>query len=302
MSRVYRFNIWRGQLAVLVVFLILGGLWLAGNWARLLAGLARVDYLGRGEVRSTVDLSGILIADQRVLVAPSAGRIQWLVRDGDRVRVGETVARITTADGETSDVNTPAAGLLSYTTDGLETVLRPAALAGMTMPTLTGIKSVTVADGQEVAAGQSVGRVTDNLAPVYLYVGEKAPPGLGAAGKAWAITWRGQDLTATVSPLRGKEGGLFLKLTRYPDEMLALRGVNFSVVTQTLTGRLVPATAVVSRDGRTGIYLDENGQAQWVAVRVTGSLQGMDRLAGLPAGSVLYVVNPRWVRDGVPVS
>lgn len=299
MGRIYRFDPRRGQVVILVVFLALGLLWLAGNWPRLLARFARVDYLSTREVRASVDISGILVANERVLVAPAAGRIQWLAPAGLRVFVGEPVARITSPGGGTAAIDAPAAGLLSYTSDGLESVLRPGTLPDITMPSLAGIKSVTVADGQEVNAGQTVGRVADNLDPVYIYVA-KVPPGM--PDKSWHLTWQGRDLRAVVSYLRGPGGGLFLKLDRYPDKILDGRVVNFAVVTQTLTGRLVPQTALAVRDGQTGIYLDQSGQAHWVKVQVAGRLSGMVKLAGLPRRDALYVVNPLWVREGVPVS
>jgi len=304
MGRMYKVDPRRGKLVILIVFLALGGLWLGGNWPRLVARLAKVDYLARGEVRSTLDLQGILIADEQVLVAPAAGRIQWLVPDGQRVRIGQTVARITTAGGIAAAINAPAAGLLSYTTDGLETVLRSASLPDMTMPALTGLKTVTVAGGQEVGAGQDVGRVTDNLDPVYIYVDPaQVPSGMLAQGKPWLLTWQGQELPAVVSFLRGPAGGLFLRLGRYPDQMVGARQVNFAAVTRTLSGYLVPQTALVARGGQTGLYLVQDGQAHWAGVQVSGYLQGVADLAEpLPDQAALYVVNPRWVRDGVPVS
>jgi len=294
----YKFNFRRGRLVIGVALLVLGGLWLAANWPGLLARLARVALLQKGEVRATASLSGILVADQQVLVAPAAGRITWLVPDGQRVRVDMTVARIVTPGGRAYDVNAPAAGLLAHTADGLETVLRPANLSAMNMPDGAG-KPVTVAEGSAVTAGQALGRVTDNLDPVYLYVDAASP--MPSTAKTWTLVWQGGDLRATVAGHRG--AGVFLRLDTYPDQLLAGRRVDFAVVTRVLSGYLVPETALVSRGGHQGIYLVESGQARWEPVRVAGELQGMAALTGpFPDQVNLYVTTPRWVRDGVTVS
>lgn len=305
MGRTYRLDTRRGTIIVLAFFVVLGCVWLAGNWPVLLAKLARVAYLSQTEVRSTVNLTGTLIDAQQVLVAPAEGTIQWLVPAGQRVAVGETVARITSADGGVTAVNAPAAGLLSYTTDGLETLLLPSNLPDMTMPNTSQAKSVTVTGGQAVNAGQSVGRVSDNLDPVYIYASDlTVPSGMLVAGKSWTLVWQGQDLAATVASLRGQapNGSYFVQLNRYPDNLLASRTVSFSVVTATMSGYLVSQSALVTAGGQTGIDLVDDGRVQWTPVEVTGSLAGMADLSGLPDDAALYVVNPRWVREGVPVS
>ena len=235
-----------------------------------------------------------VVREEKLFTAPWAGQVSHLAPEGQRARVGAGVVSI---GGQT--VQTDVAGIVSYQTDGLESVLAPAQAGRWTpswLQSLPASASARLVEGP-VAAGQPVFKIITDFSPglVLALPAAQAPvlgPGaeltvrLGAAGK---------EVAATVEK-RVAEGDavlLHLKVQSIPPELVSARQVDLTLVLGVQTGKAVPRSAIDVRQGRQGVWQVQGSARSFVPVVVTG---GNDREViletDLPPGTVILKQAP----------
>jgi len=274
-------------------------------WQYCRIKMIRLEFPVSGTINRTVPVTAWLVKSESLLTAPAAGRLTLLARDGERVRVGEAVARIDGAAGFQL-LHAPSAGVWCTHVDGLETVLRPAALDALDLNRLEKLDGSTVrpADGTTVEKGGPVGKLVDNLSPIRLVL--KVPKNESGAGRPIrgtpvSLIWQGGGLSGRVDGERenGDFHWLVLSVSNYPDSLVHYRRINAGLVTGQLSGYLVPAGALVEYNGKTGLYIVSRQIVHWVPVRVCGEQNGRVAVTGDDLNDgVQVVLNPRWAREG----
>lgn len=217
---------------------------MSGKWRRrsliLLLALVLAFY-----VRSTRDGEGglpsfraapvgceLLVVRREILInSPAAGRLEFLVADGERVPAGQPLARIWPLLGEGGEVLTvsaPRPGVVSFAVDGLETVLTPetwSALRPEGLRSLAGKGNLRVEPGKLAAQGEPLFKLVDNLEPILLV-------GYWPADARWQpkpggqVYVRAREAGAEWLPARvvAFGGGLVaISLERWGSEWLAVR-------------------------------------------------------------------------------
>jgi len=298
--------------ALIVCALLLLVCWSLLNGLRVLVfkSMADVQTLKPGVVSQQSTVEGILIKQEYLITAPLKGTLKFSVADGQRIKGGATLATVSAPSMEAASglqqyaLKAPVSGVFSRHVDNFETILVPKSLGVVQLPTLDKIESnyKSVQEGP-VDSGQSVAKVVDNLAPMYIYatVSETELNKIKKLNKSFVdLSWQGQDIEAKVDKIGyGNRPQIILSIRNYPDGLVHLRRTKFSVKTDVLEGLLVSDKSLVTRDGQTGLYLVWKGMVRWTPVEVAGRLQGQVAIKGKEIQPGLsYVTNPFLAREG----
>lgn len=288
----------------LSLFFIAGLIWLTGRhiWQLLVTYQADIRQLEESSLAETVPCKALLIKDERPVPSPLTGKLEMLARDGERLRAGTPLAKVTGAV-ESRTIYSPEAGILCTGVDGLEGILTPGNIASLDMEAIprraTGHGPVTA----QVEKGKPFCKLIDNLNPLIMYVrlGDKGRTLEKSSGDKITLLWQGNRMTGRVKDIaagsRGQE--LVLSFAGYPEELLHLREINGEILLEELKGYAVPGRALVFRGTRAGIYIVEEQFTSWVPVDIEGYSRGLAYVSGdglFPGTS--YVSNPGKVRQG----
>jgi putative membrane fusion protein len=277
----------------------------------LISTISKVQVLASQVASETIPLDVILIKEEKVVNAPSSGRLHLVVLDGKRLEMGAKAAEIIVA-GEASgdykiDISTSATGILCTHLDGLESILTP---QNITVAELKKIEKTVVGsslDGTNVSEWQPVFKIIDNLSPVSIYASiPKAALADGYPDKPETLqaSWENHVFALAPSELIDNGDMLegFYQIADYPEALVHQRKVQLMITARQLKGLLVPDKAVVYRDSEPGIYLAVKKKAQWTPVAIEGELAGKVAVSGegISEGT-RFISNPVLLREGWPI-
>lgn len=267
----------RRLIAAGVVTLIGVGSFIAYHWPRKAPDVETVELVD-GKVEATVTADAWVVRREQVYTAPAAGRVQRLVAEGSRVRVGEKVAElIPVGKGRKTEVTAKLSGLLVYQVDGLEARLSPdqsdtwspSWLHSLNAP----VPHATV-QGQ-VAAGDPLFKVVDNLSQGLLVAIPEAEAVALPEGTKVRLRLQGQDeSTMTVRVARKKSEGeqrlLYLTAPAFPNTLSGLRQVQVTLIRGSYSGKVLPRSAIDVRGGLQGIWALDGIELRFYPVKVVG--------------------------------
>jgi putative membrane fusion protein len=262
---------WRWRLPVLLLLTLL----VAGSWylyqQHRPAAESETVAARFGEVKIATTVDGLVLRDEVVLNAPTAGTLEQLVPEGRRVRPETPVAKV----GATT-LAAPQAGNVAWEVDGLEAALNPGALEKATPDWFHGLTEPQprkLQNGTAVQAGQPVGRLVVGgdrailaLVPASALPAQWDPDGLHVAipSLGWegvpATTWKGE----------GSERLLVIKDRELPDALAGVRKVRLDLTFALFKGIILPRTAVDVREGRQGVWVLKAGRPTFVPGKVKG--------------------------------
>lgn len=256
-----------------------------------------VILLEEGAVSVTLLAEGLVVRPEAVVKAPAAGRAERLIAEGERVRTGTPVVRLTPGPGV---VAAPLSGVVSYQVDGLEEALAPANASQWTPLRINSLRfqgSTATGEG-EVAEGTPLFKVVDNLALGLLVV---APAdrvaSLSEASKV-RLRLNGEEAVITARTTRwereGEEALLHLTALDQSQELTGRRRVQVSLILGTYEGMIAPRTAIDIREGVQGVWVQHGGRAVFHRVRVLGGNEAEVALeTDLPRGTRIFRSAPR---------
>lgn len=165
------------------------------------------------------------------LFSPAAGRLELLVREGERVAAGQPVVRIWPilgAAGAPETLTAPSPGVVCLTVDGLESVLTPetwAALRPEGLAALSPVPGKRADEGKRVDQGEPLLKLVDNLGPLLLIGSWPAAatwqPAVGTRVEVRSLASRQGWLAARVVASEGRYLGL--EVRRWTPDWLAVR-------------------------------------------------------------------------------
>ncbi|MCL6477240.1 MAG: hypothetical protein K6T65_02370 [Peptococcaceae bacterium] len=288
------------------LFIIYIGVVQIWNFTR--SNLIKTANLNTGDLKKLYLAEGVLVRDEAVIASPADGQLILLVGDGERVRVGDSIAEVKTAgDGAGSPVRSalisaPRAGVVTCQVDGLESVLNPdqvdiLEVAGAKLK--SGQPAGPDDGNKKCRKGQPVMKIIDNLSPlvICLQVPDGFPPDRIKKGGSIMLAWENIEFTGRIANVRDRGGRpeVIIKTTTYPSGLLYKRKVFLSLVGGTVSGYIVPVGSLVEREGQKGIYIMNKQQFRWVPVKVEGEVDDHAAVSGehIVPGT-RYAVNPRW--------
>jgi putative membrane fusion protein len=281
-------------------------------WHLTRVRLAGTAFLGTGELNKVFTAEGVLVRDEAVITSPAAGLLVMLVKEGERVRAGDSIAEVKTESGEpgiytrSALISAPGSGLVSSRLDGLEGVLNPAQV-NIPEAAGSGLKGKGAGNGirqdNKCEKGQPVIKIIDNLSPQIICL--QAPEGFPAdkikEDGSIAVLWNSIKFTCRITDVRNHAGGSQLVLQTYnlPPGLFNVRQASFELVGGTVSGCIVPAKSLAAKDGRQGLYIMDKQGIRWVPAEVEGIVNQKAAISGdLIVPGTRYVVNPRWLLFG----
>lgn len=275
----------------------------------------QTEALRMGELKKLYPAEGILVRDETVITSPAGGQLSMLVQEGERVRPGESIAEVKTLAGNSGAsvrsalIRAPRSGVVIRQTDGLEGVLNPGQLDILEIAgkQLNGAESAGRGDGKisRYEKGQPVMKIVDNLSPLAIFM--HAPGGFPGdrlnKGGLITMVWENNQFTGRIaeSGVYGGRTRIIVKALSYPGGFLQMRKVVLALEGGTVSGCIVPAKSLVTREGREGLYIMNKSRSIWVPVRVEGVVNDMAAVSGdRVSPGTRYVVNPHGIFNRGP--
>lgn len=302
----------RGRfISVLIVLICLLGLTFWGTWNTLawaknnvLLHLLEIQSLTHDEIKETMAVEGLLVKHEELVKAPTDGRLTLLVQDGDRLQMGTLLAEI--SGREDQRVWSPNTGIFCTHLDNLENLLVPGMIDVLDMEAVEKINNSMRPASGEVAGGQIIGKVVDNLQPVLVFIKLEEIDEYTARSfrkdTTVSLNWNEQKLTGKIAQASviNSTVSMFVELSQYPEVFLHERRVQLNLVTRHMTGWLVPEKAIVFQEGKPGLYIVSEHTICWVPVTVQDRMQGRAAVSSnILSSAVRFINNPGWAREGV---
>ncbi|WP_324717646.1 hypothetical protein U7230_05020 [Carboxydochorda subterranea] len=270
-----------------------GARWVAAAWGP-------VDVARWGQLSEETPGTLWVVRQERLLRAPSAGRVLALVGEGEAVRRGQALLRVIPegAQGGAATLWAPSAGIVSFVSDGLEAADAFSAPAPPRPPRDDSARPVSLVGGGVVARGQPVVRLVDHAELRGIFWPDRPSrwrPAEGQRVEVW-VGAGGTGVPGSVTKAPAAPGGsLELRLERQPVEWLYRRLVpGVRLVTGRYTGVIVPSSALAARSGHTGVWVQTEGGPVFVPVQVVGRLGGRAVVQGVSDRVRVYRW-PRWL-------
>ena len=168
-------------------------------------------------------------------------------------------------------------GVVSFYFDGLETVLTPDNMTKLTPANIADVfagKSIVPTSGNEPSqtSARSLYRLVEQNEWYVVFVADSRIAEFENPSNVFNVEFSaGENLTFRGSVSESQESGgkylYYLKFTEPISDMVMARKVNMSI-TATFSGVQVPAGAVRMADNQLGVYVDNGGNKEFVAVKV----------------------------------
>lgn len=303
---------------IIIIFLIsvfLLGIGYIAVRSLVLAIFVDVEQLTKTTVEETWEADFLVIRQEYNVGAPSPGRLELTVREGEKVPKGAIVGYLSKAEGTSLETTTrvplqaPEAGVFSLQVDGLESICNPKRLNELDAPKLlrsvkeSGLsKEAVTNEGQWVSSGQVIFKILDNLSPSYLFcqVDQPLSEQLALGSR---VELQLNDLAA--EPLAGvigdsyEENGKSCLLIRIStvNNLEKYRQLEGTIILERYSRLVIPAKMLAEKEGISGVYLLKNGKTTWQPVEITARNEQQVTVTGLEEGQWI-ITTPKLVKEG----
>lgn len=277
----------------------------------VIAGLVKVELVKSNVIQNTIPSTGLLVRNETIITSPYNGKLKILVKEGERVRVGQVVAQVRalsldSPNGEKLfNITAKKAGIVSFKIDGLEEIYTQKNLKALDLNKIETLKPENhqIVEGSDIESGKPVFRIINNLDPVYI-VTSQADQKPFADEDSVLISWgtEGQSYRASIveRDLAGKKGLYLLSVSDYDNTLMILRKLDFKVITERYEGCVVPREAIIAKDGKDGIYTLYKERVKWKSIEVEGRVGEQVVVSGINPDTPV-VINPELVKEGYPL-
>lgn len=298
----------------LILALLLGSMYFVVR-SMLTAILVDVQQLTNTTVEETIATEFLVLRQEYNVSAPSPGRLELTVREGEKVPKGAVVGYLTKTEGTSLETTSrvpltaPEAGIFSLQVDGLESICSPGALADLDLANLfhsvqeteLGKEDITY-EGERVTAGKLLFKIVDNLSPSYLFCQANQTLSEQITVGQW-VELQLDDLAA--EPINGKisdsyeEKGQAYILIRIStvNNLEKYRLLKGNIIIDRSSCIVISPTMLVEKEGLTGVYLLKNGRASWQEVTIVAQDEQQLVVSGLEEGQWI-ITTPKLVKEG----
>ncbi|MBT9173726.1 MAG: hypothetical protein DDT21_02131 [Syntrophomonadaceae bacterium] len=264
----------------------------------------QVTLAGEGVVQNNITVSGVFVRDEQMVAAPVTGRLTWLVKEGTRLSAGTPVAELASGE-QVVTVSAPGAGVVALWLDGLEGALQPQEfieidLAGLLQQPPS---KQQFGNGELVKQDSMLFKIVDNYRCLFLFAlpyAEYRTTGLADSQMLNFTFESGQKMAGSlVSYHKDKKGKVTVVAELAPDISARLPGrfASAELLGSETKGITVPASALVQKEGGSGIYTLVEATVRFRSVEVKAAGKEKAVVDGLSEGTTV-IVNPWLVREG----
>lgn len=283
-------------LVIVLLVLVAGGLWIyrTGHSTR---GLEYVRA-ETGTVKHEQKAKAFFANEETLIHAPAGGEVEKLAAPGQRLRRGESAAKIKQPGGADQTVGVPAGGLIFYSVDGLEGLWTAENFKTMELNKLLNTPS-SAQDITTVYSGQAMGKMVNNLAPTTAFVELGSLDGL-SLGKSLRFRIGDKIFSGKIIRKSDNPTGVVLEFNEYVDGSVEQRTQEITWITKPEgKGIVVPRSALWTRGEEQGVFAVIEGVLHFRQVKVQDENETEAAVEGLPSG-LLVVKNPESDLDGQP--
>ncbi|MGE5529713.1 MAG: HlyD family efflux transporter periplasmic adaptor subunit [Patescibacteria group bacterium] len=291
-NRTRHHPIWPRSLAVL----LLGTLFISLLWQGVLVAIgflfpeSTTSSYGTLEITDRVQV--VFLRHERLLPAPGSGIFRPILSAGERIPVRGAFGELHSGGRGWRKCRTKDAGLLVYTSDGLEDALQPE--RAMTEPDRAYAKAIAGrmrrlgGRGRRVRTGEPLARIIEDTEEFLLV---RMPPmraALKPGGRLWAREDESLVPLSVVKTVSSRQGTMaVLRTDRFPPAWLAVRQSRLDLVWERYTGTLVPSRFLRRRNGRSGLIVMVRGKPSFEPVTVLAYNRGQAVVEGIREGEIL---------------
>lgn len=283
---------------LVVVLAVVSSIIFISRWVKTM--LIGTEIVRAGELDDYSRLSCVVLNKENVWYAPSRGRFENLLLEGERIRRG-TLIGYYYPDGTGSKLKIRAdrSGIVCYHPDSL---VKQLSLIDQNNVN-SGIfkyEPRVINDGCfHFEKGQPVLRIIDNLVPTNLVARYSAARPV-KTGEIFTVKYRGQDIgKATCRTIRITKAGriLFLSMDKFSSSLMEKRKPLLNFVSESYQGVIVPRKSLVKRDQDWGVYCLVNETVEFESVRVLYNREDKSVVDGLSDGDCI-ITTPGLVKEG----
>jgi putative membrane fusion protein len=293
---------------LLLIFLALSLINYTKSWVE--ERMVKLAELEERELIATIALNGYILKDELLFFAPIAGELEIIALEGERISAGGKIANIKGGydskfeQRSLKEILAPAAGIVSYEIDGLESILDIKNFHQLELVAIPEPGKSQNALINQVEKGQPVGKIINNLKPIVILVfleseEEKKQVQLALQQNSQALFKVG-DGSLQFVPVRllkahlgTGQGMMFFETNGFYQELYHLRKINLELVLEHYRGLVVDEQALVYEYEQPGlITVGKNSTYSWQPVDVVGQIGSELVITGLKQGTN-YVKNPR---------
>ncbi len=279
---------------ILVIILIISALLLIYNKYNH-SYIIQADY---DEIVDGFITEAIIVRDETVTKAPLSGKVETHCKEGERISYGQNVIDIINLAESVSLYNFQA-GILSYASDGLENILRPANFDKVNPEDFATFnrKFKQLVTGNRIDKGRSVFRIVDNF-KLYLII--KTDAREANRYKLNELVFI-KPVALDIEIIKGyvvkkvnddSDALLIVELNRFIEEWLNMRRVKIEFIKNIYRGIVVPEEAIFTQPRGEGVLVyTKEGNYIFKEINVAHKINGRAVVNGLEIGDNI-ITNP----------
>lgn len=290
---------------VLIISIMGGILWF--YYSHFLSGAIKFIIAQSGTITHEHKVTAIFANQEQPISVPFAGSVQFLGKDGQRFKRGESVA-ILQPEGAVPGtrlenvrnltISAPIGGLFFQQTDGLENIISTDSLTTMDLDKLLAQPANVKIPAANVQAGEYVGKIVNNLIPTQAFLEITNIDEL-TVGKTMRLTVGEQTVNAKILRKSEKPRGVVVAFPHYIDGTATNRRQEITwIYKPPCSGVLVPKSALWTKGEELGVFLWSEGVLQFKRVKVLDQDDSQVCIENLSSG-IPIVITPRDGLEGL---
>ena len=249
-----------------------------------------------GQVIDGFQTEALIVRNEKIYKAPTSGNITFFEKEGERVKSGQAVAKVSNYN-KTRTVYSREAGIISYSYDNLENQLNTNSVKELSIKKFNNIKNSfnKRIENKYIKENKSLFRLINNT---YMYAVIKTTS--EEAERYWInetvfISNNNDDnrlLEATIMDVLNydNESLLILKLKKFVNDWLNIRKVKVQFVKNIYRGILIPSSSILpTSDGYKVAIVKSNNNYELEKIKIVFKGENHLIIDGLDVGDKILI-------------
>lgn len=247
---------------------------------------AQVEYIKSYEAEDSIEISGIIIRDEKAISAPNSGTIRFKVANGERVAINSVIAEVISLGGSqlekkvVTPIKSTLTGIISLQVDGWENTLKEESLLELPPEKISSITHESIKpefeslSNFEVEGGQTVLKIVNNLVNPRVFLQFPLNSFNKPLKKGDMIYLRNKEdnklYKSFILDLKGigNLAHVLAKLDTDGDQLLGKRKMDLLLIKTLRQGLAIPKKALVEENSSYKVMILEKGYATWEQIEV----------------------------------
>ena len=291
-------------LAVLLVIVFVSVVAYRAAADRVSAMRLEVEETRKGVLEEVVTGTALVAHEETVIHAPEEGYFENLVRERERVRRGAILGKFFAENGTQShEITAPAAGVVIYQTDGLESLLVPSKVEHLHPQVFSYNISFVRGLGGRLNKGEAFAKVVNNLKPNGLVVKLTDKKDTLTRGQEVEVRSGGKELgKAQVVAVQHVDDYILigLMMDQFVIALADSRLLPVELVVKRYEGTIIACPALTEVDGKLGVYCLRKETVIFKEAEVVARKGGKAVVRGVEPGEYV-ITTPGLVREGMVI-